>query len=91
MNEYKFSYRLSKELNMAHDGNGNPADAFAQIAIETEEPVSEEELKESHEKKVRDYLAKQANKSSEYIIPISNEEYDLEHEYEGYDIAKEDS
>lgn len=90
MHEYKFSYRLAKELNMAHDRENNPAEAFAQLAIETEEPISDEKLKEDHETNFREYLARQAKMSPSYIIPITNEEYDIEHEYEGYDTESEE-
>ncbi|WII39685.1 hypothetical protein [Paenibacillus thiaminolyticus] len=81
MFDLRFCYRISEKAKMAHDEYGNPAECFAQIKLnDCKNPP--EDYDAAH-KKMGVSLAKEIGISPEWVIPISEEEYDAEMDEEG--------
>ncbi|BFH12657.1 hypothetical protein PMJ10TS2_46220 [Paenibacillus melissococcoides] len=81
MSDLRFCYRISEEAKMAHDEYGNPAECFSQIKLsDCKNPP--EDYNAAH-KKMGVSLAKEIGISPEWVIPISEEEYDAEMDEEG--------
>lgn len=76
MKRYDMCYRLGKELDVATDEEGNPAEAYASLSFETEKQLTEEELKQLHEVKFKRHICMGQEDWLPYITPISKEEYD---------------
>lgn len=75
MLEPRFCYRISAEVGLASDGEGNDSSCLTQANFEGGKFLSKEDYNKLHEK-LKKTLANQTGISEEYFECISQEEYD---------------
>jgi hypothetical protein len=73
--DIRFCFRLTPEVGMAHDKDGNPAECFSEVKIKGVKK-SLADYEKMHNA-IRGGLAGELKTKPEYVIPISIEEYDL--------------
>ncbi|EJW14434.1 hypothetical protein M5X00_29890 [Paenibacillus alvei] len=72
----RFCFWISPEAEMAHDEDGNPAECYSQIKLGgCKNPP--DDMRAEH-KRLAVSLAKQLRIDPEWVIPITEEEYDHE-------------
>ena len=84
MPESTFHYRVSKEVGLGRDTEGNDAPAYIKVEIPTIEKLDDDTFAKVHEE-LKEELFRQAGIPREFLEAIDQQEYDehAEREDEG--------
>ncbi|GAV13250.1 hypothetical protein [Paenibacillus sp. NAIST15-1] len=87
--DLRFCFLIKPEAEMAHDEYGDSAECYTQIKLGNckKAPETQDDYDAIH-KKLAGNLAKQIGLDPEWVVPISEEEYDaeIEGEEEDYEV-----